>query len=259
MLAQCDDHEVIYNWYWEKRLDADKRYAEKSAAVLAACGQRAFREYMPLSGGLEEPMKLARRFSFGPRLDLFRIDMRSFRGANGDNRETSLGPRSALLGSAQVEWLKAALKDSKATWKIIAADMPLGLVVYDDWRTRKGSEAVANDDNGAPLGRELEIADLLAFIKREDIATSTGSRPTCIMPRRTATILTAHPSPTSCRSTNLSRARSAPPAPPPPHSTTPSAPRSSSCTPPPPAASMSRRPRAAVTSAMSGSMARAAP
>ena len=61
------------------------------------------------------------------------------------------------------------LKSSKATWKIIAASMPLGLVVYDDWRTKTGSEAVANAENGPPLGRELEIAGLLAFIKREDI------------------------------------------------------------------------------------------
>ena len=47
--------------------------------------------------------------------------------------------------------------------------MPLGLVIYDDWRTKTGSEAVANGDNGGPLGRELEIADLLAFIKQQGI------------------------------------------------------------------------------------------
>jgi alkaline phosphatase D len=169
MIAQWDDHEVVNNWYWEKRLDADPRYKEKSVAVLAAYAQRAFREYMPLSGGLDAPMQLARRFSFGPRLDLLRIDMRSFRGANGENRQTALGPDAAILGSAQLEWLKGALKDSKATWKIIAADMPLGLVVYDDYRSKTGSEAVANADDGPPLGRELEIADLLAFIKRESI------------------------------------------------------------------------------------------
>ena len=169
MLAQWDDHEVFNNWYWEKRLDADNRYGEKSVAVPAAYAQRAFREYMPLSGGLDTPMQLARRFSFGSRLDLFRIDMRSFRGPNGENRQASLGPASAFLGSTQLEWLKGALKGSKATWKIVAADMPLGLVVYDDSRARTGSDAVANGDNGAPLGRELEIADLLAFIKREAI------------------------------------------------------------------------------------------
>ena len=38
MLPQWDDHEVIDNWYWEKRLDQDERYQEKSVAVLAARG-----------------------------------------------------------------------------------------------------------------------------------------------------------------------------------------------------------------------------
>jgi len=169
MMPQWDDHEVVNNWYWEKRLDDDARYSEKSVAVLAAYAQRAFREYMPLYGGLDLPMQLSRRFSFGPRLDLFRIDMRSYRGPNGDNQQARLDPDSAFLGSAQIEWLKGALKESKATWKIIAADMPLGVVVYNDARTKTGCEAVANGDNGPPLGRELEIADLLAFIKRENI------------------------------------------------------------------------------------------
>ena len=170
MMAQWDDHEVVNNWYWEKRLDDDARYSEKSVAVLAAHAQRAFREYMPLSGGLDLPMQLSRRFSFGPRLDLFRVDMRSYRGPNGDNRQARLDPDSAFLGSAQIEWLKGALKESRRrpgrssppTCRSVcwSTTMP---------RTKTGCEAVANGDDGPPLGRELEIADLLAFIKRENI------------------------------------------------------------------------------------------
>ncbi len=38
MFAQWDDHEATNNWYWEKRMDADQRYKEKSVAVLAANG-----------------------------------------------------------------------------------------------------------------------------------------------------------------------------------------------------------------------------
>ena len=92
--------------------------------------------------------------------------MRSYRNPNGDNRETIA---TAFLGTAQLAWLKQALKSSRATWKIVAADMPLGLVVWNDFRAKTGSEAVANGDDGPSLGRELEIADLLAFIKCEDI------------------------------------------------------------------------------------------
>lgn len=168
-IALWDDHEVVDNWYREKRLDADQRYDEKDVGVLARYAERAFREFMPLADGLDGPMRLYRRFSFGPRLDLFRLDMRSFRAPNGPNRQEAPGANTAFLGIEQVAWLKQALKSSTATWKIIAADMPLGLVVYDDWRRKAGFEAVANADDGPPLGRELEIAGLLAFIKREDI------------------------------------------------------------------------------------------
>ena len=162
MLAQWDDHEVVDNWYFGKRLDGDERYREKDVTVLAERAARAFREYMPVGGGPD----FFGRFGYGPRLDVFRIDMRSFRNANGPNREVTATP---ILGDVQVTWLKQALKGSRATWKVIAADMPLGLVVYDDWRTKSGSEAVANADDGPPLGRELEIAGLLSFIRRESI------------------------------------------------------------------------------------------
>ena len=42
--------------------------------------------------------------------------------------------------------------------------MPLSLIVYDDAANKKGSEAFAQGD-GPPRGRELEIADILRFIK----------------------------------------------------------------------------------------------
>jgi alkaline phosphatase D len=60
------------------------------------------------------------------------------------------------------------LAASRATWKAIAADMPLGLIVPYDADAGFGSEAVAQGD-GPPLGRELEIADLLRFIRDQGI------------------------------------------------------------------------------------------
>ena len=62
------------------------------------------------------------------------------------------------------------LLTSKATWKVLAADMPISLVVPDPLKDgTENYEAIANRDNGAPLGRELEIADLLRFIKQNGI------------------------------------------------------------------------------------------
>jgi alkaline phosphatase D len=59
--------------------------------------------------------------------------------------------------------------NSRATWKVIAADMSISLVVAYDTDRNWGIEAVAQGNDGAPRGRELEIADILSFIKRADI------------------------------------------------------------------------------------------
>ena len=135
MFAQWDDHEVTNNWYWEKRMDADQRYTEKSVAILAASGTRAFLEYMPIRRHPDRPRPASTASSrYGPQLDVFRIDMRSYRGPNTANTQTDAGPETAFLGRDQIGWLKQALLASDATWKVIAADMPLGLIVYDDGR-----------------------------------------------------------------------------------------------------------------------------
>ncbi len=93
----------------------------------------------------------------------------SYRGPNGEGKEDTYGPPAYFLGPAQLAWLKQELLNSRATWKVIAADMPISLVVVYDADRKWGIEAVAQGDDGAPRGRELEIADLLAFIKRADV------------------------------------------------------------------------------------------
>jgi alkaline phosphatase D len=168
-LMLWDDHEVRDNWFHAQRIRDDARYSEKSVALLAARGTRAFLEYNPIRLDPDDPERLYRKFSYGPRLDLLRIDMRSYRGANSPNRETVRGADTDFLGPAQLAWLKRALKASTATWKVIAADMPIGVISYDDGPVADKAEALANGDHGAPLGRELEMADLLSFIRREAI------------------------------------------------------------------------------------------
>jgi alkaline phosphatase D len=164
MLAQWDDHEVTNNWSDSKVLgDA---YTEKNVRLLAARAARAFHEFMPIA---PEQGRVYRKVSYGPRLDVFFIDMRRYRGPNGDNLETAPGASTVFLGRDQIEWLKRALLASKATWKVIAADMPLGLLVYNDSQNKKGFEGIANNEPGAPKGREMEFAELLSFIKSANI------------------------------------------------------------------------------------------
>jgi alkaline phosphatase D len=165
MFAQWDDHEVINNWYWEKRLPEGGKYQERSVAVLAAHGLTAFLEYNPVRPSPADPLRIYRRFAWGPSLDIFRIDMRAYRGRNSSGMETGLTREARILGTEQTRWLKQALLASEATWKVIQADMPLGLKIWDKWNDRQDVEAVANGDDGVPAGRELEMAEILRFIR----------------------------------------------------------------------------------------------
>jgi alkaline phosphatase D len=161
-VAMWDDHEVRDNWYLERSLEQDTRYAEKSVPLLAARAAQAFREYhaVPLSG--DDPERLYRTVPFGPLAEIFALDLRSYRGPNSGNRQAALDATSALLGARQLQWLKDRLSATQATWKVIASDLPIGVIVRD---FPSHFEAVANAEHGAPLGRELEMADLLRFIR----------------------------------------------------------------------------------------------
>ena len=163
VIAQWDDHETLNNWYPSERID-DARYETASVDLLAARAERAFRDAMPLAPKLGPGFY--RWVRLGPLIDVFVLDARTFRGPNGANQEPAPGPSSAFYGADQVSWLKRALSASRATWKIIATNMPLGLVVGDGPSLH---EAMAN---GRPelLGREHELADILRFAQARKVA-----------------------------------------------------------------------------------------
>jgi alkaline phosphatase D len=170
ILAQWDDHEVCNNWYDALVLANDPRYTEKRVEVLAPRAKRALFDYLPIRRHREEPDRIYRKFSYGPLLEVFMLDMRSYRGANSPNRDTTTSSASQLLGDAQLQWLEQSLVASRAQWKVIASDMPLGLVVLDPPNGGPRTyEAVANGDPGAPSGRELELARLLGRLKAAQV------------------------------------------------------------------------------------------
>ena len=169
---QWDDHEVTNNWSDAKNLSADARYSEKNVPLLIARGSRAFLEYAAMRPfSTRESERVYRRYSYGPLLDLFVLDMRSYRGPNSANLQTTPGPQTVFLGREQLNWLKKGLDESRAVWKVVAADMPLGLNIGDG-STAEGLprwEAVANGEAGWPKGRELEFVELLGFLKRKRV------------------------------------------------------------------------------------------
>ncbi|WP_406255787.1 alkaline phosphatase D family protein [Streptomyces chartreusis] len=165
-IVQWDDHEVTNNWYPGEIL-GDARYTEKSVDVLSSRARQAFSEYFPISTLRRPDGRVYRTVRHGPLLDVFVLDMRTYRNANSTDDQTT--DAQGILGAEQLKWLKGELSRSRAVWKVIASDMPLGLVVPDTGDGKPNIEAVAQGDPGAPLGRELQIAELLRFIKHRRI------------------------------------------------------------------------------------------
>ena len=156
MLAQWDDHEVTNDWSPIGTAD-ETGYAEDGTSRLVLRARRAFHEFMPIRATPAQAGRIYRRIGYGPLLDVFLIDMRSYRDSTWNKRDD---PTDAfILGATQLAWLKRELAASDATWKVIAADLPIGLISED---------AIALGD-GPPERREHEIADLLSFIKRAGI------------------------------------------------------------------------------------------
>ena len=173
IFSQWDDHEVTNNWWPGEPLTRAehkrKKYTEPNTLILMARANRAFHEYMPTRQTQAEPGRVYRKISYGPLLDVFLLDMRSYRGPNGEDLQETYGPDAYFLGPTQIAWLKRELLNSKATWKVLAADMSISLVVIYDGDREWGIEAMAQGDDGPPRGRELETADLLSFMKRAGI------------------------------------------------------------------------------------------
>jgi len=106
-----DDHEAVNNF-------------AGPIEPLMLEGRRAFREYWPIdrdgSSQSGESSRLYDSFRWGKHVELFLIDTRQYRDPN-----VELDSKT-LLGREQFEWLKGALSDSDATWKILASPAPLG-------------------------------------------------------------------------------------------------------------------------------------
>ena len=153
--AQWDDHEVTNDWWPGMPL----RIGDADITALAARGCRRSMSSRRRGRSLPSAGASTARSPYGPLLDVFMLDMRSYRGPNSDGRQETYGPAAHFLGPQQVAWLKRELAASRATWKVIAADLPIGVMSFD---------AAAQGD-GPPLGRELELADLLSFIKHAGV------------------------------------------------------------------------------------------
>jgi alkaline phosphatase D len=157
---QWDDHEVANNWYPGEILDRPG-YTEKRADVLAARAFQAFHEWQPVDPQRAVDGRVHRKFAYGRHVEIFVLDMRSHKDANNAPRDGA----GHVLGDEQARWLVDSLSRSTATWKIVANDLPLGLIVPDG----KDIEGVANGLPGAPGGREHELAWVLRELAKRRV------------------------------------------------------------------------------------------
>ena len=169
VLAQWDDHETHNNWYPGQVL-TDDRYTERRVDVLAARARQAWQNYMPIGEPPRHkddsgfaPARIYRKVPRGPHIDVFCLDMRTYKDPNTAGTEPRL---THILGAEQTDWLVREVTRSRATWKVISADLPLGVVVPDG---PVNEESLSNRDPGRPLGKELELAAVLSGFKRNGV------------------------------------------------------------------------------------------
>jgi alkaline phosphatase D len=158
-----DDHEVLNNHSPSTDLAADPRYSDVTLGQLQQRALRAFREMLPVDPSTHSSDGTYRSVRINDQLELFSLDLRSYRAANrpaADDRNDY-----PLLGETQFRWLRRALRQSTARWKIIACSQPVGVAIADDFRTGEGMEGIASGTPGSPEYREAELARLLSDLK----------------------------------------------------------------------------------------------
>lgn len=154
-----DDHEVRDNWFPSELLD-DPRYQKESRIdVLARHARRAFFEYQPTLIRSDQPMYRVLRY--GPLADIFLLDGRAYRTPNDPPSNPG-----AMLGPTQEKWLIDSLRSSRAKWKIVASNMPVGLVIGEPAKKVKwAADGWGNESSGPPTEREVELARILTTIR----------------------------------------------------------------------------------------------
>ncbi|BBX16300.1 alkaline phosphatase [Mycolicibacterium duvalii] len=168
-LVQWDDHEVINNWFPGQSMARNRRkgYTETEVDTLARHGYQAWREWQPVDPSEAADGRLYRRIAYGPLLDVFLLDMRSYKNPN--SQAWAPADDHGVLGREQTEWLIEGLKNSTAVWKVVANDLPISIVVPDTATDPAygpaSMEALAQGEDGRPLGREIAFARVLSDTK----------------------------------------------------------------------------------------------
>ncbi|NWF26213.1 alkaline phosphatase D family protein [Streptomyces sp. PKU-EA00015] len=128
VIAIWDDHEFA-NDTWSGGAENHTPGAEGAWTERVAAAKQAYFEWMPVRASTEGTVY--RRLRFGRLADLHLLDLRSFRSqqsgiGNGDVDD----PDRTITGRAQLDWLKAGLVSSDASWKLVGTSVMISPVAF---------------------------------------------------------------------------------------------------------------------------------
>jgi alkaline phosphatase D len=117
VVAIWDDHEFA-NDAWSGGAENHTEGVEGAWSARQAAAKQAYFEWMPVRPAIAGTTY--RRLRFGKLVDLSLLDLRSFRSqqVKVGNGEVDDSDRT-LTGRAQLDWLKAGLKASDTTWRLV--------------------------------------------------------------------------------------------------------------------------------------------
>ncbi|MFE0631076.1 alkaline phosphatase D family protein [Streptomyces sp. NPDC058864] len=128
VVAIWDDHEFA-NDAWSGGAENHTEAAEGAWAARVAAAKQAYFEWMPVRASVAGTTY--RRLRFGRLADLSLLDLRSFRSQQASIGSGSVDdPDRTITGRAQLDWLKAGLKTSDTTWRLIGNSVMISPVAF---------------------------------------------------------------------------------------------------------------------------------
>ncbi|MDW4909061.1 alkaline phosphatase D family protein [Streptomyces sp. ADMS] len=117
VVAIWDDHEFA-NDTWSGGAENHTEGAEGTWPARQSAAKQAYFEWMPVRPAIAGTTY--RRLRFGKLADLSLLDLRSFRSQQVATGSGSVDdPERTITGRAQLDWLKAGLKASDTTWRLV--------------------------------------------------------------------------------------------------------------------------------------------
>jgi alkaline phosphatase D len=156
-----DDHEVVNDF---GPLNDTRSAPPYTPGVhMLPIGLEAFLDYTPIAIASNTPKRLYRSLRWGKNLELFVLDTRQYRDANG--AFDSADRPKTMLGREQLTWLKESLAASNAKWKVIVSSVPMSIPT--GFPASGGRDGWANFDQ--MTGYEQELLDILRFTEQSGI------------------------------------------------------------------------------------------